>query len=45
MRKLGEANIFLSIYPTAKYGAQTLGKKELGTRTHLHAGKFLTMKR
>ena len=25
--KLGEANIFLSIYPTAKYGAQTLAKR------------------
>ena len=25
--KLGEANIFLSIYPTAKYGAQALAKR------------------
>lgn len=32
--KLGEANIFLSIYPTAKYGAQTLAKR-LG-REHIY---------
>ena len=32
--KLGEANIFLSIYPTAKYGAQTLAKR-LG-REHVY---------
>ena len=32
--KLGEANIFLSIYPTAKYGAQTLSKR-LG-REHIY---------
>jgi hypothetical protein len=32
--KLGGANIFLSIYPTAKYGAQTLAKR-LG-REHIY---------
>ena len=32
--KLGEANIFLSIYPTAKYGAQALAKR-LG-REHIY---------
>ena len=32
--KLGEANVFLSIYPTAKYGAQTQAKR-LG-REHIY---------